>query len=144
MIDDNKIKMKVCRTCKIEFIMKTKSYCKDCMKKRNDIDRYIKYENFPYKGYIYIVINPAWNGWIKVGRAVDVQKRVASYNTSSPHRDFKSVFSVQVNHPTIIENHFFEKYGTETNEWFNISVEEAINEIMRLKKELLKEEILEL
>ena len=38
---------------------------------------------------VYIIINPAWEGWIKVGMALDAQDRLKSYQTSSPLRDYK-------------------------------------------------------
>ena len=40
------------------------------------------------KGYVYIVSNPAWEGWFKVGMALDAYDRCASYQTSSPFRDY--------------------------------------------------------
>lgn len=41
------------------------------------------------EGDVYIIINPAWEGWLKVGMALDAQDRLKSYQTSSPLRDYK-------------------------------------------------------
>ena len=40
------------------------------------------------EGYVYILSNPAWAGWYKVGMAADINDRVNSYQTSSPLRDY--------------------------------------------------------
>ena len=39
-------------------------------------------------GYVYVVSNPAWEGWFKVGKAVDAYDRCSQYQTSSPYRDY--------------------------------------------------------
>jgi len=39
-------------------------------------------------GYVYIISNPAWPGWYKVGMALDANDRCSSYQTSSPLRDY--------------------------------------------------------
>jgi len=44
------------------------------------------------EGEVYIVTNPAWKGWIKVGMAIDAEDRCKGYQTSSPLRDFKLKF----------------------------------------------------
>jgi len=40
------------------------------------------------EGYVYILSNPAWDSWYKVGMAADISDRVSSYQTSSPLRDY--------------------------------------------------------
>lgn len=45
-------------------------------------------------GEVYMMSNPAWDGWLKVGMAVDAEDRVRSYQTSSPFRDFDLIMSV--------------------------------------------------
>jgi len=40
------------------------------------------------EGYVYVVSNPAWEGWFKVGMALDAYDRCAGYQTSSPFRDY--------------------------------------------------------
>jgi len=44
------------------------------------------------EGEVYIITNPAWKGWIKVGMAIDSEDRCKGYQTSSPLRDFKLKF----------------------------------------------------
>jgi hypothetical protein len=44
------------------------------------------------EGEVYIITNPAWKGWIKIGMAIDANDRCNQYQTSSPLRDFKLKF----------------------------------------------------
>ena len=39
-------------------------------------------------GYVYLLTNPAWAGYTKVGAARSLARRLSSYNTGSPHRDY--------------------------------------------------------
>ena len=41
------------------------------------------------EGYVYIINNPCWDGWVKVGMAIDAEDRCKQYQTSSPYRDYK-------------------------------------------------------
>lgn len=41
------------------------------------------------EGIVYFIENPAWPGLIKVGMTIDLDKRLSSYQTYSPYRDFK-------------------------------------------------------
>ena len=40
-------------------------------------------------GSIYIITNPVWPDWTKVGRATDLESRLSSYQTGSPFRDYE-------------------------------------------------------
>ena len=44
------------------------------------------------EGYVYVISNPSYPEWYKVGMAVDAVDRLSSYQTSSPFRDFKLVY----------------------------------------------------
>lgn len=44
------------------------------------------------EGYVYLITNPAWPNYVKIGSAIDVNDRLSSYQTSSPLRDFKLEF----------------------------------------------------
>jgi len=41
------------------------------------------------EGIVYFIENPAWPGLIKVGITVDLDKRLATYQTYSPYRDYR-------------------------------------------------------
>ena len=40
---------------------------------------------------IYIIFNPSFPGWCKVGMAVDAEDRLKQYQTSSPYRDYQLI-----------------------------------------------------
>ena len=40
------------------------------------------------EGEVYIIYNPSFPSWIKVGMAVDSQDRLKQYQTGSPYRDY--------------------------------------------------------
>ena len=44
------------------------------------------------KGYVYAIINPSWPDWVKIGKAVDADNRLNSYQTSSPLRDYELLY----------------------------------------------------
>lgn len=83
------------------------------------------------EGSVYIITNPAWSEWIKVGMAVDASDRCNGYQTSSPHRDYEVIHSFKTEdrrksereaHDLIAE-HAVERKG----EWFKIQPEKAIH-----------------
>ena len=80
------------------------------------------------QGQVYIITNPAWEGWVKVGMAVDAEDRLGGYQTSSPYRDYTLVYTVDTpdRRATEAETHnrladIFEQ----RNEWFKCDVEIA-------------------
>ena len=129
------IQDKICIICKLEKTQNNQSYCLKCGRQKSKNHYANKYKIFPYKGYLYVITNPSWNNWVKIGRALNVTKRLACYNVGSPLRDYEISYCTQINNPILIERYFFEKYGTENNEWFNISIDKAIYEIKKFKNE---------
>ena len=49
----------------------------------------LKNYNKSKEGQVYIISNPNFKGWVKVGMAVDAEDRLNKYQTSSPFRDYK-------------------------------------------------------
>ena len=90
----------------------------------------------PKHGYVYIISNPTYRGWVKVGCALDATDRLGSFQTATPHRNFTLQWSrafedklaAEREAHNILSNHCKRK-----SEWFYIKAEEAI-EI--LEKEL--------
>ena len=98
-------------------------------------------------GYLYIITNQAWPGFVKVGVTLDLKKRLQQYQTSSPFRDYKLVYYIQ--HPKYLEA---EKKIKETmkpfaksirNEWFEVDLhmakprlDEQLEEYETIKKGL--------
>lgn len=77
------------------------------------------------EGHVYVISNPAWDGWYKVGKAVDAKDRYNSYNTSSPFRDFKLEYYVKVSDRGRAEKTahslLLKECKNHSGEWFNIS-----------------------
>lgn len=48
-------------------------------------------------GYLYIIINEAFPGWVKVGTTDNLIKRLHTYQTGDPFRKYKIVYSIK--HP---------------------------------------------
>jgi len=80
-------------------------------------------------GDVYLITNPAWPEWIKVGKAIDAHDRCNSYQTGSPLRDFEVISSIRVDdrHSKEKEMHtLFEKHADERrSEWFKITSDKA-------------------
>jgi hypothetical protein len=79
------------------------------------------------EGFVYIITNPAWPQWVKVGLTTeeDTRKRLSSYQTGSPLRDYVvydewpvdvARDSEKVAH-NLLKDHGIEK----RNEWFQCS-----------------------
>ncbi len=82
------------------------------------------------EGYVYVITNKAWPGWVKIGMAVDAEERLNSYQTSSPHRDYILAHSVASNDRRKSEKEAHTRalpLATDSKgEWFKLSVEQAI------------------
>ena len=74
------------------------------------------------EGYVYIINNPCWDGWLKIGMAVDAEDRCNSYQTSSPHRDYRLLYARRFKDRRKAEKktiHKLKKIAKEHNgEWF--------------------------
>lgn len=85
-----------------------------------------------YEGYIYIITNPAWEGWVKIGKSINPKNRLKTFQTSSPFRDYELVYSIKTNDMTNLEYyihlHLKDKdHYHENGEWFKITKENAID-----------------
>jgi hypothetical protein len=89
-------------------------------------------------GYVYVISNPAWKGWVKIGMAIDAEDRLKSYQTSSPYRDYQLLHSVYVTDRRAIERKAHRKIGKiaeeKQNEWFKVDAVEAIDCITAILK----------
>ena len=77
------------------------------------------------EGFIYCITNPAWDGWVKVGKAVEDAKRFNSYQTYSPKRDFVMEWSLKVDDVHAVEAAFHRGRKADNGEWYEMSVDEA-------------------
>ena len=87
-------------------------------------------------GHVYIISNPCWDGWFKVGMAVDPEDRCNSYQTSSPFRDYKLCYNKYFKDRRSAEQTAHKKLKKSSlkykGEWFKVSIKEAIKTIEKL------------
>ena len=81
------------------------------------------------EGFVYILTNPAWEGWLKVGMAIDAEDRRNSYQTSSPLRDYileyKKFFTNRSEAEQEVHKQLIGKGNIFNGEWFQVSVKKA-------------------
>ena len=81
------------------------------------------------EGYVYVISNPAWPDWVKVGMAIDADDRCSSYQTSSPLRDYVLHCAISSDDRRKDESKAHKRLDTVASdrrgEWFKMSVEEA-------------------
>lgn len=86
-----------------------------------------KYE-LSKEGQVYIITNPNFRDWVKVGMAVDSEDRLNGYQTSSPFRDYALYKSWPVSDRRSAESEahtYLEKTFDRRGEWFKCTPEEA-------------------
>lgn len=95
--------------------------------------------NLYYKnkaGYVYIITNPSFVGWCKVGCALDANDRLRSYQTSSPFRDYELKWVVSVEDKLTEErkahDHLALSYERK-GEWFKVTAQEAVETLENLE-----------
>ena len=146
-IDIEKLK-KTCNICNEIFFLSpvgskikggsnsTKKYCsescnKNFKRKQARIKYLLKKINTKSSGYIYCITNTAWKGWVKIGKASNLQNRLSAYNTSSPFRDYKIIFSRSFSYTSRAEYFLLHKLSKQSKtiagEWFEIDINKAIN-----------------
>ena len=87
-------------------------------------------------GFIYIMHNPAFPGWVKVGMAIDAEDRVKQFQTGSPYRDYSLVKAYRVAdrrdaeakaHEALTKNQRGRK-----GEWFYMGANVAVAELDKI------------
>lgn len=84
------------------------------------------------EGSVYILGNPAWPDWVKVGMALDAEDRLNNYQTGGPFRDYVLYYSYESKDRRKAESEAHYRLAQEferRNEWFKCSPEEAIEVI---------------
>ncbi len=94
--------------------------------------------------YVYIISNPAWGDWYKVGIATNIHKRLGTYQTGSPFRDYKVEYAIHTPFYDSIEKHVHhaaDKHMECKHEWVKVPLEEIIDVLddMDMKKKELWE-----
>ena len=90
-------------------------------------------KNYPKStiGCVYAIKNPAWPEWVKIGKAVDAEDRLSSYQTSDPFRSYILHHHIDVpnRHGTELKVHQELELVCDDrkNEWFKINLDGAVN-----------------
>ena len=93
-----------------------------------------KYES-SVEGQVYIIVNPSFPEWVKVGMAVDAADRLNGYQTSSPFRDYVLNYSWDVNDRRAAESEAhseLQKLYERRSEWFKCTPEQAQEVVLGL------------
>jgi hypothetical protein len=78
------------------------------------------------RGYIYIITNKSFPGWIKIGVTEDIKSRLRTYQTSSPLRNYKIEYYIE--HPDCYSaekdiHKQMNYFATDIkNEWFRVDL----------------------
>ena len=92
-------------------------------------------------GFVYLMVNPKFPGWVKIGKTQDYNSRLSTYQTGDPYRayDMKQRIEVENRHTAELEYHsHFESISEERSyEWFKIGWESAGLEFIKLSKNIL-------
>ena len=102
---------------------------------------------FSTEGEVYILKNPAWDNWYKIGKAVESVDRCNQYQTGSPHRDYELVTYKKFKHRGVAEkmaHSLAESLSRKrANEWFYIENlgKEDFDKMLGLIDGLIEEKI---
>jgi hypothetical protein len=78
-------------------------------------------------GYVYIITNPAWLGFSKIGMSKDVLRRLKTYQTYSPNRDYSLHYYRWTPNARKAEAELFKNISgfSRKGEWFALNPDDA-------------------
>lgn len=81
------------------------------------------------RGFVYVLINPAWPEWLKIGMSSDCDERLNAFNAASPLRDYSMPLVFSCWSPLSVESRALSALramGHETSgEWVKCSLDAA-------------------
>jgi len=79
------------------------------------------------EGDVYIMRNPAWPEWVKVGMAIDATDRAKNYQTYTPFADFKVSFKKRFKDRYVAEKAAHKELTRypSRGEWFRCTIAQA-------------------
>ena len=89
------------------------------------------------QGQVYVIINPSFPRWCKVGMAVDANDRLKQYQTASPFRNYQlmAVYDTNDRRQSEVEAHTeLDKHFEKRGEWFACDFSLAISKLNSLFK----------
>ena len=129
-----------CKNCydirRLENKLKKRGMGKKGLLKLYKLKSKMVYEKFPV-GHVYLLKNPAWPDWVKVGKAVDAVDRLNTYQTASPQRDYSVIHFVEANDRHALEKAAHSELSLvcsgKHKEWFCVDDQTAINIVNNLQ-----------
>ena len=87
------------------------------------------------EGYVYAITNPAFPGWVKVGQSHEPDRRLASYWTADPYRDYQMPFRKRFQDRKNAEKKVHDALKNITSdwngEWFRLNLETVMETIIQ-------------
>jgi hypothetical protein len=80
------------------------------------------------RGHIYGIVHPQFPGYVKIGKASSVARRLSQYNTGDPYRRYDVAFVITAKNyhrAELIAHRLLNGYRVLGTEWFRIAPEEA-------------------
>lgn len=81
------------------------------------------------EGFVYLITNPVWNGWVKVGMTTDYESRLSTYNIYDPTSSYSFVDIKWTIDRKYAEKHLKNVFSIHSSgvkgEWFKITLEKA-------------------
>ena len=80
-------------------------------------------------GFLYVITNPTFSGWCKIGITHNIESRLRQYQTGDPFRSYEVVFSDIIDNKRLIESQIKQFCTNRTieirGEWYKLPVSEA-------------------
>lgn len=105
------------------------------IKKDEEIKSTIPSKTLLKDGFVYIIENEIFPGWLKIGSTIDQNLRLRTYQTGDPFQRYKISYSKYFNDRKSIENkvHLELQDYNKRGEWFEVGLSKAIGIINNIK-----------
>jgi hypothetical protein len=87
---------------------------------------------------VYVILNPAWPGYVKLGCAADLKARLNVYQTGSPHRDYVihcAAPFMDYRAAELVMKDQLRGHRQGNTEWYRLHPQDARNHLHRLAKQ---------
>ena len=87
-------------------------------------------------GWVYVIANPHWPGFFKIGKAARLRRRFNAYQTGSPHRDYYIFDAIRVYDRHLAERAIHEYLNDyrHDGEWFRCSSSTAASALKHVQR----------
>mgnify|MGYP003151537653 CR=1 FL=1 len=98
---------------------------------------YTQLNKNPTKGFVYCITNPSFDGWVKIGKAINTKRRLSGLNVATPYRNFQLEYKRKFENYSRAEYFLLCKLNKasekQSSEWFKINFKKAIKIIKKHK-----------